>query len=135
MVDGERALEPVGSHMSGVPVAAHVVDERIQARKVVQDLCRQPSHLRLFGHIGNEQVDLPADGGLYLTSRVLGAVRISTGDGNVSAQLGKAQGRCPADATGGPGDEHRLAGQRPAVALTKARGYLWLGVRSSGGSS
>jgi len=114
MVEGEGVLETVSGDVSGVPVAADVVDQHVNPVKRREYLVGKPPYLGLGGQVSDEHVDPPA-ACADLPSRVLGAVAVAAGDRQVRTHRRQAECGRPADATGATGDEHRLAGHPPAV--------------------
>jgi hypothetical protein len=115
MVECERALEPVGGDVPAVPVSADVIDQHIEPGEALEDRTGQSPDLDLGGQVRDEDVDVPLAGGTDLGGRVLGASSVPAGDRQVGAHCGQSQRGRPADATGAAGDQHGLAGHRPAA--------------------
>src|SRR5688500_4438798 len=80
MVEGEGVLEPVGSDVPGIPVAADVVDQHIEPGNAPEHLGSQPPHLRLGGEVRDEHVYVAVGGGADLACSVLGALAVPAGD-------------------------------------------------------
>ena len=112
MVQGERALQPVGGDVPRVPVPTDVVHQHIELGQAVEDLVGQSPHLRLRRQVRDEHVHRPAAGCADLASRVLGALAVPAGDRHMRTHRGQAQGGRPADARRATGDQHGPPGHQ-----------------------
>jgi hypothetical protein len=77
----------------------------------------EPPYQRLRRQVRDEHVDLAAAGGPDLGGCGVGAIAVPSGDRDVGAHGGQAQGGRLADACGATGDQYCAAGHRSAVDL------------------
>src|SRR5438105_11506296 len=121
MIESEGALESVSGDVPSVPVAPNVVYQHVDRGKDLKDLIRQPTHVRLGRQVRDEHVHQPAAGCADLARRILGALAVAACNHEVRTEPGQAQCSRLADARGGTGDQHGLAGHRSAVSLSHVR--------------
>ena len=105
MVHREGVLEAVDGGVPGGPEPADVVDQHVQPWVRREHLVREPAHLVLGGHVGDEDVDRvrrmprePLRGGL-------GPGGVPADDADPGAERGETGGGGQPDPTGAAGDQ------------------------------
>ena len=124
VVEGEGALQAVGSRVSVGPEAADIVDQHVQTRVSLEDNGGELTQLVLGGHVGGERVNSRVSRGRTdVGRRLFGARRVATRDPDPGAEGRKAGCSGLADSPGAAGNHDDLATHRKRANHGPRLGY------------